>query len=190
MPKIHLLYKEEEAKQQQQLLREQRANRRTAVGILLGYLAVFLTGRIIGGDFSHDYTLKSWLFDTDPARTSYLYGWLLSSYTFLFASIASTLPALFGKRCCSVVSMVGFMLALPLGEFFGRNPYCTWEHWGWAIWLLIFLEFFLLGGILQRIWHNKPDLRSKWFILLISASIAGTAIIILFFRLNMGPCPS
>lgn len=185
---IHLLYKAEEEKRAKQ----QRANRKynilTFAAVLGGYLAVFLAGRILSGGIV-DMTLLAWLFDTAPQRSTYLFGWLLSSNLFLCASIVSSLPALFGKRRYALISTLGFMVGLPLGEFCGRNPYCSWEHWGWAIWLLIYLAFCVYGGILQHIWKSKPDFRSKRFCILSATLFLSVILIILSFRLNMRPCP-
>lgn len=185
---VYHLFKAEETKKQQKRKQNIRRSLLCFCAVLGGYLAVFLTGRIIGGDFGN-LPFIAWLFYASPYRTTYLYGWLLSSNMFLYASIASALPALFGKRWYSLISMLGFMIALPLGEFCGRNPYWTSEHWGWAIWLMIFLDFSILGGLLQHLWKEKPNFRSKAFWILTAAALIGVVVIILCFRLNMGPAP-
>ena len=74
-------------------------------------------------------------------------------------------------------------------QFVCRNPYCSWEHWGWAIWLLIYLAFCIYGGILQRVWKCKPDFRCKQFCILSAILFLSVILIILSFRLNMRPCP-
>ena len=183
---VHQLYKAEEEKKRQHRKRTCKRNLLTCLGILCGYLAVFLTGRIIGNDFEN-FSYISWLFYASPTRTTYLFGWLLSSNMFLYASMVSALPALFGKRWYSLISMLGFMIALPLGEFCGRNPYWASQHWGWAIWLMIFLDFSILGGLLQHFWKEKPAFRSKTFWIPTVAALIGVVVIILCFRLNMGP---
>lgn len=185
---IHLLYKAEEENRRIQRKQIRKNNLITFIAVLGGYLAVFLTGRVLGGRII-DMTVISWLFDTDPKRTTYLFGWLLSSNLFLCASIVSSLPALFGKRWYALISTLGFMVGLPLGEFCGSNPYCSWEHWGWAIWLLIYLAFCVYGGILQHLWKGKPDFHSKKFLVLTIVVILSIVLIILSFRLNMRPCP-
>ena len=149
---------------------------------------MFLTGRLLGGDYK-ELPFTAWLFYASPRRTTYLFGWLLSSNMFFYASIISAVPALFGKRWYSLISALGFMIALPLGEFCGRNPYWSSEHWGWAIWLLIYLDFSILGGLLQHLWKQKPDLRSKTFWILTAAAFTGIVVVILCFQLNMRPAP-
>ena len=185
---IHLLYTAEKEKRDIQQRLNRKYNILTFAAVLSGYLAVFLIGRILGGGLE-DMTLFAWLFDTDPKRTAYLFGWLLSSNLYLCASVVSSLPALFGKRRYALISTLGFILAIPLGEFGGRNPYCSWEHWGWAIWLLTYASFCIYGGILQHIWKGKPTFRLKKFWIWTAILFLGILVIILSFRLNMRPCP-
>ena len=185
---VYQLYKAEEEKKRQHRKRTFKQNLLTCLGVLGGYLSVFLAGRIIGSDFEN-ISFISWLFYASPRRTTYLFGWLLSSNMFLYASMISALPALFGKRWYSLISMLGFMVALPLGEFCGRNPYWASQHWGWAIWLMIFLDFSILGGLLQHLWKEKPNFRLKAFWLFTAAALIGVVVIILCFRLSMGPAP-
>ena len=185
---VYHLFKAEEAKKQQKRLQNRRRNLLCFLAVLGGYLAVFLTGRILGGDFE-ELSFTSWLFYASPRRTTYLFGWLLSSNMFFYASIVSALPALFGKRWYSLISTLGFMIALPLGEFCGKNPYWSSEHWGWAIRLLIYLDLSMLGGLLQHLWKEKPNFRSKTFWILTAAAFTGIVMIILFFQLNMRPAP-
>ncbi len=163
-----------------------RRNIQVFLLILLGYLAAFLTGRFLSGTNTNT-AVVSWLFTTDPKASTYLFGWLLSSRFFLYASLVSALPALLGKRLYALTSLLGFWLALPSGELCGQNPQNAGEHWGWLIWLLIFLLFSLLGGIGQKLFGNKPDLKSRRLYILLGIGLLGSAILIIAIRLGMRP---
>lgn len=185
---VYQLYKADQEKKQRLRLRRIRGNVWVFLGILGGFLAVFLAGRIICGR-EPGMTFKYWLFNTSPYTTTYLYGWLLSSNMFLYASLLSSVPALFGKRWYSLVSMLGFMIALLVGEFAGRNPHCGWQHWGWAIWLVMYLLFCLLGGGFQLLRKKQVPLKTwPYWVWWIAAALV-VILVPLCFRLGMRPCP-
>ena len=62
---VYHQFKAEEAKKQQKRLQNRRRNLLCFLAVLCGYLAVFLTGRILGGDFE-ELSFTSWLFYASP----------------------------------------------------------------------------------------------------------------------------
>lgn len=126
---------------------------RAALLVALGYLAVYLVGRVLWCDLSES-SLLGWLFTVRPAgEHSYLYGWLLSSRLFWYAMGISVLPACFGGRRFSAVTLAGFVLGLLAGMLFGPYPAGValgQGDYGWLIWGVIFLASIPAGVIAQR----------------------------------------
>lgn len=126
--------------------------------IIAGYLAVYLIGRLICGDFKNS-TFIGWLFGTDSKY--YLYGWLLSSKLFWVSMTISALPSLFGKYRFSFITFVTFMLGIFIGEWLGPNPEGAFygnTHYGWAIGGGMFLGAIVIGivwEIIFKIHKNK-----------------------------------
>lgn len=137
------------------VLRRQRwkGNLRTALLTALGYLGVYLVGRVLWCDLSES-SLLGWLFAARPVgEHSYLYGWLLSSKLFWYAMGISVLPACFGRRRFSAVTLAGFVLGLLAGMLFGPNPAgAALGHgdYGWLIWGVIYLLSIPVGIVAQR----------------------------------------
>ena len=116
---------------------------------------------------------------------SYLTGWLMHNNFWLYASLISAVPALFGKWKYSAVTFIGFAAGIILGEIFGKNPAGAefgFGHYGWAIWGGIFIISIVMGTVFQK---KKLDLRTKqsriWLFIFAVLIIA----IITFVRLNM-----
>lgn len=130
-----------------------RGDLRAALLTALGYLAVYLVGRVLWCDLSGS-SLLGWLFTVRPAgEHSYLYGWLLSSGLFWYAMGISVLPACFGRRRFSAVTLAGFVLGLLAGMLFGPYPAGAalgHGHYGWLIWGVIYLLSILAGIVAQR----------------------------------------
>lgn len=137
------------------VLRRQRrkGDLRAALLVALGYLAVYLVGRVLWCDLAES-SLLGWLFTVRPAgEHSYLYGWLLSSRLFWYAMGISVLPACFGRWRFSVVTLAGFVLGLLAGMLFGPNPAGAalgQGHYGWLIWGVIYLLSIPAGIVAQR----------------------------------------
>ena len=128
-----------------------RCNFRAALWTAGGYLLIFLAARVINGGLGR-LGFWEWLLDTSPARSSYLFGWLLTSNLYLVASLISILPALFGAYRFSAATLAGFLIGLLAGELFGPNPAGAaygMGHYGWAIWGVIFLISVVIGVILE-----------------------------------------
>lgn len=182
---IHLLYRTEEQPHHAQ----RRKNLSITLAILAGYLVIFLGGKLFSPPLA-DTSITGWLFGTDPRSHSYLFGWLIYNYMFLFASLISAIPALFGKHRFSLTTLAGFALSLPLGEFLGRHPAGApygQSHYGWAIWLLLFLFSILMGIWLERFDKEAISFRSRRFILWCCLSLVGIVGILIFVRINMYP---
>ena len=155
--------------------------------IAVGFLAVFLLGKLLWADFSQ-MTFTSWLLGTDPKNHDYLFGWVLGKNLFLICSMISVLPALFGKHRFSLVTLAGFTMGLPLGEYLGRNPEGSsygYGHYGWAIWAGIFLLSVALGIWLQRFSAKDCKSSSRKFRIFCVVSLIGVLLIVLVIRLNM-----
>lgn len=123
-----------------------------ALGIPVGYLLIYLLGRVIWCR-SPGISPMDWLFFARPTgENSYLYGWLLSSHFFYYAAGVSVLPLFFGKTRFSSLTFAGFSLGLLFGILFGPYPEGIpygQSHRGWLIWLI----FFLISAIFGVLWE-------------------------------------
>lgn len=120
---------------------------------VLGYLVLYLLGRVIWCDLSSS-SVMGWILWARPqGEHSYLYGWLLSSSLFWWAMAVSTLPALLGKWKFSAVTWSGFTVGIGAGILFGPYPqgipYGQGDY-GWAIWGVCFLVSIVLGLIVEK----------------------------------------
>lgn len=126
--------------------------------IIIGYLAIYFVGRIIWCDINES-NLIGWIFIVKPSgEHSYLYGWLLSSGLFWYALVISSLPSLWGKFKFSVITIVGFIVGIITGMIFGPYPQGAnigQDHYGWAIWGVIYLLSIVIGVIIQRYNMNR-----------------------------------
>ena len=117
------------------------------------YLGVYLLGRIIWSDIGEN-NFIDWLFTDHPSsKHSYLYGWLLSSYMFWYALTISALPSLWGKFKFSAVTTAGFIAGIVAGILFGPYPAGAaigHDHYGWAIWGVIYLISIVAGVIAEK----------------------------------------
>ena len=122
-------------------------------GYIAIYLVIYLTGRIIWCDIGES-GLIGWLFtDHLSSKHRYLYGWLLSSYMFWYALAISALPSLWGKFKFSAVTTAGFIAGIVAGILFGPSPAGVaigHDHYGWAIWGVIYLISIVAGVIAEK----------------------------------------
>lgn len=122
-------------------------------GYIAIYLVIYLTGRIIWCDIGES-GLIGWLFTDHPSsKHSYLYGWLLSSYMFWYALAISALPSLWGRFKFSAVTTAGFIAGIVAGILFGPYPAGAaigHDHYGWAIWGVIYLISIVTGVIAEK----------------------------------------
>ena len=170
--------------------RERRRNVYFVLGTVFAYLIIYMLGRIIcmGLPWITGESLHWWLTTTSPRELSYLYGWLLENNLFWWAMIISAFPAAFGKYKFSISTFVGFALGLVLGELCGKNPAGAQRgltHYGWEIWLLIFLFSAVMGIVLEKISKKNFTYKSRKFLLWAGIYIVGIVVIILLVRANM-----
>ena len=154
---IYYLYKLEEEKKAQLKKQTQKRNILNALYVFIGYLLIYFIGRVIWCDISES-NLIGWIFTVKPTgEHSYLYGWLLSSDLFWYALAISVLPSLFGKFRFSVITTGAFIVGLIAGMIFGPYPEGAamgHDHYGWAIWSVIYLSSIVLGVIFERYKKN------------------------------------
>lgn len=120
----------------------------------LCYYILFLVYKFFCCEIGLDYGLRHFLFEADFRHLPYLFGWLVSSHTYIAAAILSMTAALFNKYYVAVTTFAGFVLGLLLGEPLGKMVLTPWDaeinlHHGWWIWLCIFLGGLALGILLQ-----------------------------------------
>lgn len=150
---IDCLYKLEQ--EQKAAVRKQKLRRNLLIASLVavGYMSIYLVGRMIWCDLSQS-TLIGWLFTVRPSgEHSYLYGWLLSSNLFWYAAAISVIPALFGKHSFSCTTLRGFLVGLAAGMVFGPYPEGAaigHTHYGWAIWGAVYLVSIVVGMVVER----------------------------------------
>ena len=156
---IYYLYKMEEEKKAAFKKQTQKRNILIALVVAVGYISIYLIGRIIWCDLSQS-NLIGWLFTVRPSgEHSYLYGWLLSGNLFWYAAAISVIPALFGKYKFSCITLIGFVIGLVSGMMFGPYPEggtVGHDHYGWAIWGAIYLVSIVAGIIVER-YKKKSD---------------------------------
>ena len=150
---IYYLYKMEEEKKVNLKKKTRKRNIRNALFIVLGYLSIYVIGRIIWCDLSQS-NLMGWLFFVRPSgEHSYLYGWLLSSNLFWYAMVISAIPSFWGKFKFSIITTIGFIVGIVAGMIFGPYPEgiaIGHDHYGWAIWGIIYLISIVVGIIVER----------------------------------------
>ena len=150
---IYYLYKMEEEKKAAIKKKRLQRNFMFALLVAVGYLAIYLTGRIIWCNFS-DSNFIGWLFTVKPTgEHSYLYGWLLTSNLFWYALAISVFPSFFGKFRFSVITTGAFIVGIIAGMIFGPYPEGAaigHDHYGWVIWSAIYLISIVAGVITER----------------------------------------
>ena len=184
---ISYLYKMEEEKKAKARRDKLRSNLLLTLAVIGGYLFIYLAGRIFGTTESQ-MSVTGWLFGSDPQQLSYLYGWLLRQHLFWVAMAISAIPALFGKQYFSFTTLLGFAIALLVGELCGHNPAGAaygHGHYGWAIWGFVFAFSVVMGMILEKIAKKKLDLRSKKLRIWLAVYAVGVFAIVLAVRASM-----
>ena len=153
-----------------------------------GYLLLYLLGRILYTESDSSMTVMGWLFGTDPQQLAYLFGWLLDKGFFLYASLISIIPALFGKYHFSLTTFTACTIGLLLGEPLGNNPAGAaygHGHYGWAIWLMVFLFSVVMGILLERHAKKSLSLKDRKIQVWCGVAVLGIIAIIIFIRLSM-----
>ncbi len=148
---IYYMYKMEQEQKRAELKAKLKKNVIFALCVAAGYLLFYLIGRFIWCDREYC-TFLAWLFSVTPSgEHNYLYGWLLSSHMFYITAAISILPSLFGKHLYSISTLIGFAVGFLAGLIFGPNPESTigHDHYGWAIWGVIFFASVIVGIALE-----------------------------------------
>ncbi len=116
------------------------------VGIVLaGYLAIYLISRQVFALHSPHYLYT-------PEWTARNVLWI--------AAIVSTVPALLGARLFPFVTLGGYVLGVVAGELFGgfeADVPPQYLHWGWLIWLGVFLASVGAGVVVEKV-HKRRRL--------------------------------
>ena len=124
---------------------------RNASAIAIGFLLVFLAGKLVLNQ-NPGLSLWAWLMDTTPWHHSYLFGWLIMHGRFFYCTLVCIAPALWGWHRLSTAGFTGFSLGLLAGElyhFFFWTPEQRGIPYSWVIWLLTFLVSLVIGSLLQ-----------------------------------------
>lgn len=187
--RIYHLYKMDEEKKAEERRSKMKKNLLLTLAVIGGYLVIYLAGRMFGTTGTQ-LSVMGWLFGNDPEQLSYLYSWLLRQNMFWFAMAISTVPALIGKKYFSFTTLLGFAIALLLGELFGYNPAGAaygHSHYGWLIWSGIFALSVVMGIILEKMSKGNLDLKSKKLRIRIwlAVFVVGILGIVLLIRANM-----
>lgn len=183
---VYRLFKADQEKTTHARKARIRRNIKMAVLTAAGYLIFFLLGKVIWSDFKN-MSVTGWLFGTGPRDHDYLFGWLLGNLLYLYCSLISILPALFGKYRFSFTTLAGFVIGLPLGEYLGALPQLVTPgyHYGWAIWGGIFLSSLIMGIWLQRFKEEELSFRSRKLRLWCAIFLLAVLGVIVFVLLNI-----
>jgi len=126
-------------------------NTRSGLMLCLGFLLVFLGGKVFLGN-REEMSLLEWLFSTNPRNHTYLFGWLAMKNRFLTCSLLCILPAFWGWHRLAVSGFTGFAAGLMAGEVYHFLLYTPEQRgipYSWVIWLGCFAGSLVLGVILQ-----------------------------------------
>ena len=100
----------------------------------------------------------------------------------------SAVPALFGKKFFSFTTLLGFALALLLGELCGHAPAGAaygHGHYGWLIWGCVFAFSAAMGTVLEKIAKGGLDLRGGKVRIWAAVFALGVPAIVLAIRAGM-----
>ena len=154
------------------------------LAVLVGWIAVYLLGRLICGDLQGS-SLLGWLFGTDSRY--YLFGWLTRNSLFWDAALFSVAAALFlGKWRFAAVTLAVCALAIPIGEALGKNPANApygHGHDGWLIWCGMWLVSIIAGIVLERMAAKGVRLRGRAGAVWLAATAAACLAVVLLCRL-------
>ncbi|MBR2420811.1 MAG: hypothetical protein IKB09_00485 [Oscillospiraceae bacterium] len=132
-------------------------NTRNALMLSLGFLLIFLGGKVFLGN-REELSLLEWLFTTNPRHHSYLFGWLAMKNRFLTCALICIMPAFCGWTRLAVSGFSGFTAGLIAGEiyhFLFYTPQLSGIPYSWVIWLGCFAGSLVVGIILQLL-KKKP----------------------------------
>ena len=152
-------HKLDEARKAEEGRLRRQQNLKAALEVAVVYIIYYLTGRVLCVHYENA-SVIGWLFLNDWVQMDYLYGWLLSSNLFWCAMMVSVIPAIFGRVRFSGVTAVAFAAGWLAGELFGPNPEGAvygHGHYGWAIWVCVFL----VGMVAGAVWQRNTEIKNK-----------------------------
>lgn len=173
--------------QQEKLVQRQKriSNIGSAIFLLLGWIALLLISKVIWLRSAQSFSIAGWLFLMEPGWYEYLFGWTLTSGVFVGCAAVSILPAVFGKVRFSLLTLISFALALPIGELCGKNSAGAafgFSHYGWLILLLMYLLGCIMGIRLEK--KQYPP-KSRQMAVFCGIYLGLTVLIVVFVRLSM-----
>lgn len=85
-------------------------------------------------------------------KSLYTPEWVSRNIFPLFAAMM-TAYSLSGKRKMVIISIIGYITGLAVGEVFGGfeshiGP--QYLHWGWLIFIIVFILFFIFGLLIEK----------------------------------------
>ena len=112
----------------------------------------FIVAIVMAGLYGIIYLLNFQFFDIYKPYYMYTVSWTTRGVLPVAASI-SVLAALFGKRYLTIISFVGYILGIVLGELFGgfeANMPPQYLHHGWEIWGCVFSLSVIAGLLIEK----------------------------------------
>ena len=124
------------------------------IGIFVAYYLIWL---IIGNK-----DMNSTMLEILRMRNSrfYLFPWLVRNNLYWIAMLISVIGALLTKKLFSYSTCIGATTGILFGELFGPNPGdpTGHTHYGWWMWIIIFLISIVVGIILEIRKRHSMDL--------------------------------
>ncbi len=182
---IYKLYKTDLEKKDAERRAARKKNILLALAVFGGYVIIYFATRIFAENPDHVSGL-TWLIGT--RHLPYLIGWLLDSNLFWISMAISIIPSMFGKKYFSFSTLFGFSAGLLLGELCGRNPAGAeygHGHYGWAIWLCIYLFSSVMGVVFEKLFKDKIDIKSQKLWIWAAGYVIGIAVMVLLVRSRM-----
>ncbi len=118
-----------------------------------------ITAGIVLAGYVIIYIISRQLFALHSPHHLYTPEWTARNVLWI-AAAASTVPALLGARLFPFVTLGGYVLGVVTGELFGgfqSDAPPQYLHWGWLIWLGVFLACVAAGVVVERV-HKRRRL--------------------------------
>ncbi len=127
---------------------KEKVGYKTALIILGVFLAYYLIWLVIGNK-----DMNSTMLEILRMRNSrfYLFPWLVRNNLYWIALLISVIGALLSKKLFAYSTCIGATAGILFGEIFGPNPGdpTGHTHYGWWMWILIFLLSVIIGIIIE-----------------------------------------
>ncbi len=182
---IYKLYKTDLEKKDAERRAARKKNILLALAVFGGYVIIYFATRIFADNPDHVSGL-TWLIGTK--HLPYLIGWLIDSKMFWISMAISIIPSLFGKKYFSFSTLFGFSAGLLLGELCGRNPAGAeygHGHYGWAIWICIYLFSIAMGTVFEKLFKSGISLKDKRLWIWCAVFVIGIISVVLMINTGM-----